>query len=61
MAVVTITITDDGVGGANVQASSIPPIPEDDAECTPAMLTGAIVMKVIDAMVKQAIQEGNGE
>ena len=61
MAVVTITITDDEVGGCSIQASSVPEIPDDDAECTGAQIAGAMVMKVMDLMVEQARAEGEGE
>lgn len=63
MAVVTITITDDEVGGCQMHASSVPDVPDNDAECTPAQLTGALLMKVMDAMVMQAQSqlEGDGE
>lgn len=63
MAVVTITITDDEVGGCQMHASSVPDVPDNDAECTPAQLTGALLMKVMDAMVMQAQShlEGEGE
>jgi hypothetical protein len=63
MAVVTITITDDETGGCQMQATSVPDVPDNDAECTPAQLTGALVMKVIDAIIMQAQShlEGEGE
>ena len=63
MAVVTITITDDEVGGGcQIQASSIPEIPDDEALCTGAQIAGAMVMKVMDLMVQQAIiGGGSGE
>ena len=61
MAVVTITITDDEVGGCNIQASSVPEVPEDDSECTGAQIAGAMVMKLMDLMVEQAKAEGEGE
>ena len=63
MAVVTITITDDEVGGCNMTANSVPDIPDNDGDCTPAQLTGALVMRVMDALVEHAKSEleGDGE
>lgn len=61
MAVVTITITDDEVGGCQMHASSVPEVPDNDAECTPAQLTAALVMKVMDAMIAHAQSELEGE
>lgn len=61
MAVVTITITDDENGGCNISAASDPLIPDDDEQCTPAQIAGAVVMRMMDAMVKQATEEGHCE
>ena len=44
-----------------MHASSVPEIPDNDAECTPAQLTGALVMKVMDAMIAHAQSELEGE
>jgi hypothetical protein len=63
MAVVTITITDDEVGGCQMQAVSVPAVPENDDEATPAQLTGAIVMRVLEQLVAETVaaMEGDGE
>lgn len=61
MAVVTITITDDELGGCMLKASSVPEVPDDDDECTPAQLAGAMVMHAMQEMVNQVKDEGEGE
>lgn len=61
MAVVTITITDDELGGCMLKAHSVPEVPDDDDECTPAQLAGAMVMHAMQAMVNQVEAEGKGE
>lgn len=60
MAVVTITIKDDEVGGAQITAVSSPELTEDQ-EPTPAQYAGAVVMKLMDALVQQAQSEVEGK
>ena len=61
MATVLIKIEDQEDGGCSISASSDPDISPNDEECTPAQIAGAMVMKVLDAMVHQAGMEGEGE
>lgn len=61
MAVVTITIKDDGVGGCNVFAESDPPVTGNDDDATPSQLAAAMIMKTLEAMVRQVEMEGKGE
>lgn len=65
MAVVTITIKDDDIGGCNISIDCDVEIPENDDECTPSMVTGAMIMRVMDACRIQAqmelAEEGKGE
>lgn len=60
MAVITIKIEDDNQGGCTMSASCDVDIP-DDGECTPAQLTGALVMQMMDQVRNQALLEGEGE
>jgi len=65
MAITTITIEDDGAGGCSMGIACDTEIPENDDECTPAMVTGALVMKLMDSLRVQAeeevLKEGKGE
>lgn len=65
MAVTTITIKDDDAGGCSMSISCDTEIPENDDECTPAMVTGAMVMRLMDSIRLQAeaevAAEGKGE
>jgi len=63
MAVVTITITDDELGGCMLKAHSDPETPDNDDDCTPAQLAGAMVMHAMQALVNQVESqvEGKGE
>lgn len=61
MAVITITIKDDEAGGCNMGIACDTDIPEKDEECTAAMVTGAMVMRLMDQIRIQAELEGEGE
>lgn len=61
MAVITITIKDDEIGGCSMGIGSDTDIPENDDDCTPAMVTGAMIMRLMDQMRIQADMEGEGE
>lgn len=61
MATVLIKIEDQEDGGCLMSASSDPDISPNDDECTPAQIAGAMVMKLMDAMLEQAKAEGEGE
>lgn len=65
MAVITIRIEDDNEGGCLMTSRCDVDIPETDEECTPAMVTGATIMQLMEAIRNQALaeaaEEGKGE
>ena len=61
MAVVTIKIEDVEGGGCVVYCESDPPVSEDDSKATHSQLAAAVMMKMLDAIVKEAMAEGDSE
>lgn len=61
MAVITITIKDDGTGGCSMGVACDVDVPENDDDCTPSMVTGALVMQLFDQLRLQAEAEDEGE
>ncbi len=60
MAVVTITITDDEVGGAQAVIASTPDY-VDGEDPTPAQVSGALLIKVLHELIEYAKSETEGK
>lgn len=60
MAVVTITITDDEVGGCQAVVSSDHDYVEGE-DATPAQTTSALLMKVLEELIAYAKSQPEGE
>lgn len=61
MAVVTITITDKEDGSAHVECTSDPVLSENDEDATNAQVTGALMMKLLEAVQAEALAEMKAE